>query len=277
MSGVSAQPHCLSGTCRIQLPSLFEEAVPGYHCRMKYELTNIPVIDAYKARPDCTICFLEDRLESQNIEFYLGNSVMVPEMRVAVNRDGFCGRHLRMLLAGKNKLGLSLMLHTHLDEQDGRRVASWAGGKRALRRRLLPWSRAGVRGAVRELADREERGAARCLVCDRLTHTLDNYRYTIVKLFQTNGEFRDLFSRSGGFCRRHSPEVLRMSAEILPDRPLIEFVSSLIEMSSAQSRKIGADLEGFAQKFDYRSTVPMSDEERTSLVRAVRHLGADDV
>ena len=244
---------------------------------MKYELTNIPVIDAYRLKPDCAICSLEDRLESQNIEFYLGNSVMVPEMRVAVNQDGFCGRHLRMLLAGNNKLGLSLMLHTHLDEQDSRRVASWAGGGGARRRRMMPWNRTGVQDAVRELADREERGAGRCLLCDRLSHTLDNYRYTIVKLFQSNPEFRDLFSLSGGFCRRHSPDVLRMSAEILADKPLLEFVSSLIALSTAQSRRIGTALEGFSQKFDYLNTVPMSENERTSLPKAVSFLGADDV
>ena len=112
---------------------------------MKYELETIPVWDAYRADSECPLCLLLRRAEAEFVRFYVGHSVMVPEMRVQVNDAGFCRAHFPMLLAGGNRLGLALITHTHLGELrrklDRHLLAGNSGG--ALKKdlaRLRTWS-----------------------------------------------------------------------------------------------------------------------------------------
>ncbi|MFP4011975.1 MAG: DUF6062 family protein, partial [Spirochaetaceae bacterium] len=84
---------------------------------MKYELQTIPVWDAYEHAEACPLCYLEGRLESDLRDFFLGNAVMAPEMRVEVNSRGFCARHFALLARGTNRLGLTLMTQTHLGDR----------------------------------------------------------------------------------------------------------------------------------------------------------------
>jgi len=84
---------------------------------MKYELQTIPIWKAYNSDHDCPLCYLEAELEKDYRRFFLGNSVMAPDVRVEVNAKGFCRTHYRLLYSGENKLGLALMAQTRLDER----------------------------------------------------------------------------------------------------------------------------------------------------------------
>ena len=83
---------------------------------MKYELETIPVWDAFKQECECPVCILHDRAEETYLKFFLGNSVMVPEMRVEVNKTGFCPEHFQKLLQKRSPHYLGLMTHTHFKE-----------------------------------------------------------------------------------------------------------------------------------------------------------------
>ncbi|MDZ7852596.1 MAG: DUF6062 family protein [Halomonas sp.] len=76
---------------------LEQPAHTGYHGGVKYELQTIPVWDAYEHEADCPLCYLEQKLEADYQRFFLGSAVMAPEMRVEVNRIGFCARHFSLL------------------------------------------------------------------------------------------------------------------------------------------------------------------------------------
>jgi hypothetical protein len=84
---------------------------------MKYELQTIPIWNAYSGEHDCPLCHLEAKLEEDYRRFFLGNSVMAPDVRVEVNAKGFCRHHYRSLYAGENKLGLALLAQTRLEER----------------------------------------------------------------------------------------------------------------------------------------------------------------
>ena len=85
---------------------------------MKYELETIPIWDTYTENSECPLCFLKEKAEKKYLDFFLGNSVMVPEMRVQVNAAGFCPAHYTSLFSSrKNRHGLGLISHTHLVEQ----------------------------------------------------------------------------------------------------------------------------------------------------------------
>ncbi len=125
---------------------------------MKYELETIPVWDAYHAQSECPLCLLLRKAEQDFVRFYVGHSVMVPEMRVQVNDTGFCPAHFPMLLEGGNRLGLALITHTHVGElrrKLERRLGSGKAGA-ALKREIA--------GFGTFLTEQIER----CLICERL-------------------------------------------------------------------------------------------------------------
>lgn len=83
---------------------------------MRYHIDTIPVWDAAKIDGECLLCALQRRVELQQIEYSLGASVMEPDVRIQVNKKGFCQHHQRMLFKGDNRLGHALMLESHLTE-----------------------------------------------------------------------------------------------------------------------------------------------------------------
>ena len=87
---------------------------------MRYHIDTIPVWDAAKIGGECLLCALQRRVELQQIEYSLGASVMEPDVRIQVNKKGFCQHHQRMLFKGDNRLGHALMLESHLTETRGK-------------------------------------------------------------------------------------------------------------------------------------------------------------
>ena len=79
----------------------------------------IPVNDAYNERSGCPICRLRDKAENNYLEYYLGPSLMEPDTRKITNKTGFCPVHMGKLnKAVTNRLGLGLVMHTHLKDFD---------------------------------------------------------------------------------------------------------------------------------------------------------------
>ena len=80
---------------------------------MKIELETIPVWDGVKSESECFICDLMNKAEEDAVDYYLGPAIMVPEIRVEINRKGFCPAHFRAL-AARNKWGAAAGLASSL-------------------------------------------------------------------------------------------------------------------------------------------------------------------
>ena len=77
----------------------------------------IPVNDAYSSATECPFCALHDKAENDYLEYYLGPSLMEPDTRKITNKTGFCPEHMGKLnKAVTNRLGLGLVMHTHLKD-----------------------------------------------------------------------------------------------------------------------------------------------------------------
>ena len=76
--------------------------------KMKYHIDTIPVWDAMKEDTECLLCSIEKKQEDKYVSFYLGDSVMQPEVRQRTNKTGFCGKHYEMMYAQTKKLPLGL-------------------------------------------------------------------------------------------------------------------------------------------------------------------------
>ena len=64
---------------------------------MRYHLDTIPVWDAMKLLGECPLCAIRRRVELNDIQRFLGGSVMEPDVRIQVNQKGFCSHHQQML------------------------------------------------------------------------------------------------------------------------------------------------------------------------------------
>ena len=84
---------------------------------MKETIYTIPLNDAFHAEDECPFCRLERDAEQHALEFILGkqSSYMEDDIRMETDRMGFCKAHMKMVFDQNNKLGLALVLKTHID------------------------------------------------------------------------------------------------------------------------------------------------------------------
>ena len=92
---------------------------------MAEQIYTIPVNDAFDSGCECPMCQMQKDLERNAIEYTMGPSYMEDDNRAMTDKLGFCSHHLRMLYQEKNRLGLALMMNTHMNKtiQDMRALA----------------------------------------------------------------------------------------------------------------------------------------------------------
>lgn len=233
---------------------------------VKYHLETIPVWDALNRGSECLLCELESESERRNTEFFLGSSVMAPEMRVELNKHGFCPRHFHMLEAGTGKLGYALALATHTDDLlkrisgHGRKLIA-AGNRRPAASR-----------AAADLIGMLQAQDADCLMCDRIQNNLVNYAYTIVKLFQTDEEFREALKHSRGVCLHHLPLVLRLGVDQLKPGELTQWHETVVKLVQDSLSRLGEELEQFTWQFDCTTDQQTPDTAQDAVSRTVMKL-----
>lgn len=221
---------------------------------MKESIDTLPLWDAFRLKGACPFCRIESALEELFVDAFLGESVMDPDTRVKVNEKGFCRRHYEMLYRRKaSKLGLALMTHTYLKET--MRAVEKAAG-------ISPEAAA---------AEAEKRASA-CAVCERLAAHMARYHETALHMWQHDRDFRALFNECGGFCLPHWSAQLRASKSAVMARSHAEFVAKMYEMETKALSELEQDLEGFANKFDYRNTDKPWGNSKDALPRAINML-----
>ena len=229
---------------------------------MKYELETIPIWDTYELESECPLCILEESAEERYIDFFLGNSVMVPEMRVEVNKTGFCPRHNhKLFISEKNRHGLGLINHTHLKELTSKtssklKSAESSGGKKQ------------VESYIRSIRAWEEK----CLICDRLEYTMKRYSFTIVYLWSKKPDFTRKYGESKGFCLHHLPTVLDMADEILGSRKYKDFISETLKLQKESLNRLEGELLWYTQKFDYQNDDKPWGTSKDALQRVLQKL-----
>ncbi len=135
---------------------------------MKYTLDTLPVLDAYRENSECPLCRLRIACEDQYVDSMLGAAYMEPDCRVKTNEVGFCPRHFQLMFERRNRLGLALMTHTHLQqvERDLKTILESGGGSKGLL--------ASLRGGKSEdshAAKIRERLSG-CVICEQLDGAL---------------------------------------------------------------------------------------------------------
>ena len=215
---------------------------------MKETIYTIPLSESLEQDSECPFCYLENKLESEQIDYCLGPAMMEPDHRILSNTKGYCRRHMDQLAGAKRALPFALVLDTRLDEviqtlEDARGTKK-TGKKAGLFAKKEPGA-SRVAQAAAELT-------ATCLVCERMEHTMSKFFYTFWYLYGKEPDFRKKVLSGKGFCLHHFKEVLNASEKHAGSRRE-EFLEELTSLELENLKRNKQEVHGFVKQFDYRS------------------------
>ncbi len=185
--------------------------------------------------PACPLCLLRRRLEENELDLILGASMMEPDTRIKTNKEGFCRRHYGKMLTMKNRLGLALMLESHLDEV-----------KKGVSDGILPFKKGA--GA---LAYMEALGGS-CYVCGRIEGHFTRMCDNLAAMYEADGEFRKKLAAQPFFCLPHLKAMGAAGKRVLHGKAYLAFWEEAAGVSRRYLDTLREDVSWFCKKFDYR-------------------------
>ena len=226
------------------------------------KIYTIPVNEAFsKSAEDkscgCAMCSLERMLEANELDIILGAAMMEPDIRIKTNKSGFCARHFDMMFERKNRLGLALMLESHLDERREKLKPSGLKGLTA-----TPDKRAAMMGEL----------SSGCYVCDRARFHFEKMNETAVILWDTEKEFRDKFAAQPYICLDHYKKLVEYAKKRLSKKRFSEFGEAIDTLTFAYYDKLREDVKWFIKKFDYRYDEEPWGDAKDAVERAIKFL-----
>ena len=213
---------------------------------MKEKLYTIPVNEAFQADCECPICLMKKTLEDNAIDFTMGPSYMEDDVRAETDKIGFCSHHIEKLYENQNRLGLALMLKTHMDKtiNDIEKLANTGKvSSPSLFKKKTELS--GVKAYIDHIDNS-------CYICERINNTFNRYIDTIFLLYQNDDEFRNKFQQSKGFCTSHYGLLYEEAPKHLKTDRAEDFTKSLNFVYLENMKRVRDELEWFTDKFDYR-------------------------
>jgi len=242
---------------------------------MKETIYTIPVNDAYNAECECPLCQLRKKAEDNEIEYYLGPSLMEPDTRIVTNKTGFCPDHMAKLNKQvTNRLGLALVMHTHLldyDKDITEDLAKVAPAKAG----LLKGRSSDYKAACKSLADRIDKRTATCPICEKMNNTIERYNEVIMHMFSHDSSFRERFMNTKSHCLPHTAALLRTAANKLSQNDAADFIAALAKSNKECFAELEHDVEWFTQKFDYRNKEASWGNSKNAIQRSMRFLSSD--
>lgn len=237
---------------------------------MKEQIYAIPVNDAFKADTECAFCYMRDLLERQAVEFMMGPSYMEDDIRMETNKMGFCKEHYRQMYSQQNRLGLALMLHTHLqqinkDLQNKLSTIPTVSKKNLFSKVSL--SSNAVSKHINEIYDS-------CYICNRIETTYSRFIDTFFYLWKKDDVFRNLVKSSKGFCLKHFSDIYDMAVENLSVDECNEFYKTIIPIEIENLKRIEEEVEWFTNKFDYRYTNEPWKNSKDAVPRAIEKVAS---
>lgn len=212
---------------------------------LKEKLYTIPVTDAFHKKGECPLCDMFHELETQSIEYTMGPSYMEDDTRAETNKAGFCQRHIKQMYANQNRLGITLILDTHMDEVINNLERLSKNKKPATGSLFKKPAYTDVKSYIDYLE-------ANCFVCNRINKTFERYLATIFYLYKTEDDFRNTFRSSKGFCTKHYGMLYQLAGSSLSGTALDSFIEDLNQLYLENMKRVKEDLEWFRDKFDYR-------------------------
>ena len=207
----------------------------------------------------CPFCRIQTMLENNELDTILGAAMMEPDVRIKTNEQGFCRRHYDAMFTRKNRLGLALMLESHLDELRGQFER---GG-------LATLLKGGAASTTLERLDKLDES---CYVCGRIEYSLGKMLSNAALLWDTESEFREKTKAQPYFCLPHFRRWSETARAGLQKKRFDEFYSAVSEVVLAYFDSLRGDVSWFCKKFDYRYDAEPWGNSKDAIERAIKFL-----
>lgn len=227
------------------------------------QIYTIPVNEAFDKSVEspecgCPFCTLYKKLQNDYLELILGASMMEPDVRIKTNEMGFCNDHYNMMFNRKNRLGLALMLESHLDE-----VRSDTDKKFL---NLFPGENA--RKRISSLNES-------CYICDKIEFSLTKMFETTILLYEKDIAFKNKFNQQPYFCLPHFNKLITLAKAKMPKKLYADLYEDASRVSFTYFDTLRGDVKHFIKKFDYRYEDEPWGNSKDSVERAIKFLGSD--
>lgn len=234
---------------------------------LKEKLYTIPVTDAFQEDSECPLCNMFHELETQSIEYTMGPSYMEDDTRAETDKVGFCQKHIKQMYANQNRLGISLILSTHMNEVI-KNLERLSKNKKPATGSLFK------KPAYTDVKSYIDYLEGSCFVCNRINKTFERYIATIFYLYKTEEDFRNTFRSCKGFCTKHYGMLYQMAGSNLSGTTLNEFIDDLNKLYLENMKRVKEDLEWFRDKFDYRNQDAPWKNSRDAVPRTLMKLNS---
>jgi len=211
---------------------------------MVESIYTIPLTEAMDENCDCMFCYLEDKLEKEQIEYALGAAMMEPDFRILSNEKGYCRQHIGMMARAKKALPLALVLDTHCDTVIKKLEAFDMTVKIGIFKK--------EKSPAEKLSEVVTGIDSTCLVCERIEKTMDKFTNTFWYLYNKEPDFRKRFLEGKGVCMRHFAYLSKALLEVSGGKRDV-FAKELYDLQMKVLQHERDEVHGFTKQFDYRS------------------------
>ncbi len=224
---------------------------------MKEPMYAVPVLDAFRADTECPFCRMRAELEKDSIAYMLGSSYMDDKVRMATNEAGFCAEHYAAMFAERNRLGLGLMLETHM-----RQVIQNI--------EKLP---------EKKLAEYLKKVTGSCYVCERIETHFTRYAETFFYLWKhdPSGELKKLVEHCKGFCLSHFAMLLTLGEKELGKAEREKLIAVVLPLEMENLKRVGEDVSWFVKKFDYQNADAPWKNAKDALPRGILKMASTEI
>jgi len=234
---------------------------------MKEKLYTIPVMDGFQENCECPLCAMYHTLEENAVSYTMGPSYMESDNRDQTDAKGFCTVHLKRLYQHQNRLGLALMLHTHMKKVSAE-VEKLSKHARPAKAGLFKKTESSP------LQDYLDKLQGSCFICERVQETFDRFYATIFHLFCNDGEFMSVMKASKGLCTEHYKELYTRALKQLSGYELESFLTLIHELYLKNLSRVENELEWFIDKFDYENADKPWGTSQDALQRSMVKMGS---
>lgn len=215
---------------------------------MKEQIYTIPVIDGFNEGGECPFCNIMQKLDKDAVDYMLGPSYMEDDIRMDTNKTGFCKEHYHKMYNEQNRLGLALMMHTHLQQINGDL------------NKLAPTLKSKEKKGLfsKNIKDQNEIStylnniSNSCYICNKISNSFNRYIDTFFYMWRKKPEIKDFVKNSKGFCLDHFSLLLSMGQEKLNSSEYAEFIDTILPIQLENLKRMEEEVEWFTNKFDYK-------------------------
>lgn len=235
---------------------------------MKEQLYTIPVNDAFETDCECPVCAMYKTLEEDAINFTMGPSYMEDDIRMVTDKIGFCPHHVKKLYENQNRLGLALMLNTHMKKTiaDLEKLSHEKTAAPSFFKKKTDTT-SGVVSYINKLNDS-------CFVCDRIEKVFNRYIATIFYCYVKDSDFRKKLLSCKGLCTAHYGLLYERAFHELDGKTYPLFIEDINEIYLTNLKRVQEDLEWFTDKFDYRNADAPWKNSKDALPRSMTKINS---